>query len=85
MEPLARTIWLSNSPDLEILLNGGLATLDQSVEEMSGVDGVMLGRAAYHTPFELARLDSRLYGERDPVETPFDALEAYRPYVEGAL
>ena len=72
-------------PDLEILLNGGLATLDQSVEEMSGVDGVMLGRAAYHTPFELARVDSRLYGANDPVATPFEALEAYRPYVEAAL
>ena len=72
-------------PDLEILLNGGLATLDQSVEEMNGVDGVMLGRAAYHTPFELARVDSRLYGANDPVATPFEALEAYRPYVEGAL
>lgn len=72
-------------PDLEILLNGGLATLDQSVEEMNGVDGVMLGRAAYHTPFELARVDSRLYGATDPVATPFEALDAYRPYVEGAL
>lgn len=73
-------------PELEILLNGGLETLHHGLAEMQGTDGIMLGRAAYHTPWELARVDSQVYGEEaDPVQTPFEALDAYRPYVEGQL
>lgn len=72
-------------PDLEIILNGGLQTLDHAIENMGDLDGVMLGRAAYHTPFELARVDSRLYGQGDPVSDPVEALMAYRPYVEREL
>ncbi|TRO96480.1 tRNA dihydrouridine(20/20a) synthase DusA [Glycocaulis profundi] len=72
-------------PDLEILLNGGLESLDHALAESDGVDGVMLGRAAYHTPWTLAEVDSRVYGEPDPVSDPFAALDAYRPYVEAQL
>jgi tRNA-dihydrouridine synthase A len=72
-------------PDLEILLNGGLESLDHALAESEGVDGVMLGRAAYHTPWTLAEVDSRIYGEPDPVSDPFAALDAYRPYVEAQL
>lgn len=72
-------------PDLEIILNGGLADLDQALAERDGLDGVMLGRAAYHTPFLLARVDSRVYGDADPIDRPEDAVEAFRPYVERQL
>jgi len=73
-------------PELEILLNGGLESLDHGLAEMHGTDGIMLGRAAYHTPWELARVDSQVYGEdADPVQTPFEAIVAYRPYIEGQL
>ena len=72
-------------PDLEILLNGGLESLDHALAEQGGLDGVMLGRAAYHTPFTLARVDSRVYGDPDPVADPFEALDAYRPNVERQL
>jgi len=73
-------------PELEILLNGGLITLDHGLTEIHGTDGIMLGRAAYHTPWELARVDSRIYGAlSDPVQTPFEAVEAYRPYIETRL
>lgn len=72
-------------PELEIILNGGLQSLDHAVENKKELDGVMLGRAAYHTPFELARVDSLVYGEPDPVADPFEALEACRPYVEREL
>ncbi len=44
-------------PHLNIILNGGLATLEQARDEMRGLDGVMLGRAAYHTPWLLADVD----------------------------
>lgn len=72
-------------PDLEIILNGGLENLDHALENKGDLDGVMLGRAAYHTPWTLAETDSKVFGEPDPVSDPFEALAAYRPYVEAQL
>lgn len=71
--------------DLEIILNGGLADLDAALAAQGPLDGVMLGRAAYHTPWTLATVDSRVYGAPDPVDDPVDAVLAYRPYVEREL
>lgn len=75
----------SARPELEIILNGGLQSLDHAIENKGELDGVMLGRAAYHTPFELARVDSRVYGAPDPVADPVEAIAAYRPHVEREL
>jgi tRNA-dihydrouridine synthase A len=77
-------------PELEIILNGGLADLDaalaaQGPKDGVMLDGVMLGRAAYHTPWILSEVDSRVFGQVDPVSDPVDALFAYRPYIEGEL
>lgn len=72
-------------PELEIILNGGLQSLDHALEQRDALDGVMLGRAAYHTPFELAQVDSRVYDEIDGISNPFEAVEAYRPYGERCL
>ncbi|XBQ16253.1 MAG: tRNA dihydrouridine(20/20a) synthase DusA [Oceanicaulis sp.] len=72
-------------PDLEIILNGGLTTLDEALSEQGPLDGVMLGRAAYHTPWLLSEVDSRVFGEIDPVSDPVDAVLAYRPYIESQL
>lgn len=49
-------------PALEVVLNGGLETVAQSLLESVPLDGFMLGRAAYHTPWELTRIDSEVYG-----------------------
>lgn len=73
------------NPQLEIILNGGLETLEQAQTHMPHVDGVMLGRAAYHTPFLLAEVDARLYGKPLTVTTRMEALEAFIPYVETEL
>jgi len=51
-------------PELEIVLNGGLTQLPAALDELQRVDGVMLGRAAYHDSYLLARLDAKLYGAR---------------------
>lgn len=72
-------------PRLEVILNGGLENLRHAHDEMAGLDGVMLGRAAYHTPFILSRVDSAFFGEADPHDNPFAVVEAYRPYVEHQL
>lgn len=51
-------------PDATVVVNGGLTSLDQSLERIQeGVDGVMLGRAAYHDPWLMTKVDERLYGD----------------------
>ncbi|MEN2979227.1 tRNA dihydrouridine(20/20a) synthase DusA [Tistrella bauzanensis] len=76
-------------PDLEILLNGGLVDLDQAEAEIaSGLDGVMLGRAAYHDPYILAEVDARIYGEGDATAPIADRIEIARrmlPYIEAEV
>ncbi|MBI5941791.1 MAG: tRNA dihydrouridine(20/20a) synthase DusA [Caulobacterales bacterium] len=71
-------------PDLTIVLNGGVASLDEAVAHLDHVDGVMLGRAAYHEPGILGSVDSRVFGEGEVVD-PFEAVERYRPYMAGRL
>jgi len=65
-----------------IVLNGGVASLDQAAAHLAHVDGVMLGRAAYHEPWLLAAADARLFGDPASGLTPHGALEAFLPYVE---
>ena len=72
-------------PELEIILNGGLENLDHALQESAGLDGAMIGRAAYHTPWILARVDSAVFGEADPVPTRSQALATYRPYIAAHL
>jgi tRNA-dihydrouridine synthase A len=49
-------------PQLEIIINGGIKTLDEVEQHLEHVDGVMLGREAYHNPYVLADVDARFYG-----------------------
>ena len=72
-------------PELTICLNGGLATLDAALEHGTGLDGVMLGRAAYQTPWILADVDQRFFGAAPSGLTRFDVIEALFPYVEAHL
>lgn len=72
-------------PDLFIGINGGIADLDAALPLLKDLDGVMLGRAAYHTPGLMGEVDRAVYGEaRDPV-SPWDAVQAYLPYIEAKL
>lgn len=76
----------SARPDLEIILNGGLDSLEHGIGESGSLDGFMLGRVAYHDPFVLARADSLVFGEaHDPVSDRFEAVERYRTYIEAQL
>ena len=73
-------------PALEIILNGGLETLDQGLAETESLDGMMIGRAAYHTPFILAEADSRVFGAAgDPFTRRVEVVEAYKPYLARRL
>ena len=60
-------------PNLFIGINGGVATLNQAVEHLNHVDGVMLGRAAYHNTSLLAEVDRQVYGD-DVAETDWGAV-----------
>jgi tRNA-dihydrouridine synthase A len=52
----------ASRPDLTIVLNGGLGSLDEALQHQGALDGVMLGRAAYQTPWLLADVDQRIFG-----------------------
>ena len=72
-------------PDLEIILNGGIASLEQASAELGPVDGVMMGRAAYQEPWRLLQVDPLLYGESAPFASPKEAALALIPYIEREL
>lgn len=72
-------------PDMTILINGGIATLDEAAAHMAHVDGVMLGRAAYQNPYLLAEADARFYGDTRPAPARHDVIENFIPYVEREL
>jgi tRNA-dihydrouridine synthase A len=71
--------------DLPIAVNGGIKTMAEVHEHLKHVDGVMLGRVAYHEPEILLSVDPELYGEAAPVADGFEAVEAYEPYVAEQL
>jgi len=72
-------------PQLEIVINGGFKTLDKVEQQLQSVDGVMIGREAYHNPWMLAQADSRIFGCRPPVETRHQVVEAMLPFIEREL
>ena len=72
-------------PHVPIVLNGGLASLAQMRAESEGVDGVMIGRAAYQEPALLLEVDPLFFGVAPPHETRRAAIEAFIPYVEEKL
>ena len=67
-------------PDLQIVLNGGIETVDAAAAHLAHVDGVMLGRAAYQTPYLLAEVDRNIFGSNAAAVTRSDALGALVPY-----
>ena len=72
-------------PELEIILNGGIKTLEQCQEHLQVFDGVMLGREAYHNPYILAEVDQQLFGSTDLVITRAQALSLLRPYIAAHI
>ena len=77
-------------PDLSISINGGIGSLDEAeahLDDADGVqlDGVMLGRAAYHEPAILGQADRRLFGAATPDVDAFAAIDRYRPYMAARL
>ena len=69
-------------PDFDIVLNGGIGCLESALGHLDHVDGVMMGRAAYHEPWRLLAVDPLLFGEEAPFDSPKAAIEAFMAYVE---
>ena len=72
-------------PELEILINGGIGSLNEARAHLTHVDGVMLGRAAYADPYLLAEVDRELFGANATMPSRLDVLDAFVPYVEAEL
>lgn len=72
-------------PDLEIVLNGGIESLEESLENLQRTDGVMMGRAAYQNPYVLAGVDALVFGEKSPAPSREEVLERLIPYAEREL
>ncbi|MGE0211435.1 MAG: tRNA dihydrouridine(20/20a) synthase DusA, partial [Parvibaculaceae bacterium] len=72
-------------PELAIVINGGIGSLDEAARHLEHVDGVMLGRAAYQNPGMLMEVDRRFFDPASAVMTPEEAVRAYMPFVEREL
>jgi len=69
-------------PELTIVLNGGIGSIGDAEAHLQVFDGVMLGRAAYHTPYILAEVDRRLFGSGGLDISRGDVLRALVPYID---
>ena len=72
-------------PDVEIIINGGISDLDSAEAHLGRVDGVMLGRVAYHEPYMLAGVDSRFYGSTQQAPRREDIVHMMLTYIEKEL
>ena len=72
-------------PNVPVIINGGIASIEEAKQHLAHVDGVMLGRAAYQEPWRLLAVDAELFGEALPQATMKDAFEAMLPYIEREL
>jgi len=72
-------------PDLEIILNGQIKSIEDAQTHLGLVDGIMIGRAAYETPYIMAQADKLIFGDTSPIVSRFDAIESFLPYIEEQL
>lgn len=72
-------------PQLRIVINGGIETLDASLDLLKKIDGVMLGREIYHNPYLLADVDRRIFHDDHPLRSRQEIVLALLPYIERQL
>lgn len=72
-------------PDLEIIINGGLKTLDECLAQLAHVDGVMVGREAYHNPWLLSDVDAAIYGQPPTPIDRLDVIDQMMSYIDSQL
>ena len=72
-------------PELTLVINGGIQSIEECREHLAHVDGVMLGREAYQNPWMLSEVDSALFGMDKPAHSRDDVIAGLIPYVERQL
>jgi tRNA-dihydrouridine synthase A len=72
-------------PQVPVIINGGVGSIEEASEHLRHVDGVMLGRAAYQEPWRLLAVDAELFGETAPHASMKDVFEAMTPYIAREL
>ncbi len=72
-------------PELNIIINGGIKTIKESIEHLNYVDGVMLGREAYDNPFILTEVDSEIFSEPMHPIRRTDILYKLLPYIQSEI
>jgi len=72
-------------PHLEIVINGGVADLEQAVHHLQSVDGVMIGREAYHNPYILAEADRLIYQQNTEIKTRHEIVSDFLLYIQDRL
>ncbi|WP_410051174.1 tRNA dihydrouridine(20/20a) synthase DusA [Bradyrhizobium sp. SZCCHNR1092] len=72
-------------PQVPIIINGGIPSIEAAKQHLAHVDGVMLGRAAYQEPWRLLAVDPELFGEAPPHASMKDVLSALEPYIAREL
>ncbi|UXU74522.1 tRNA dihydrouridine(20/20a) synthase DusA [Paracoccus sp. SMMA_5] len=72
-------------PDLHLSINGGITSLDQVRQHLQHMDGVMVGRAAYHQPWDILGDADLLWGDTPPFDDPLEVARAMRPQIEAHL
>lgn len=73
-------------PELQVVINGGIKTLEHAQELLNHVDGVMVGREAYHNPWMLNEVDALLFGaQANPNVTRMSLMQEFLPYVAREL
>lgn len=72
-------------PDLEIVINGGIDDIEAVKSHLGKVDGVMMGRSAYHNPWLLTEVESQIFQQEPRFSNPLEALDAMLPYIEEQL
>ena len=72
-------------PDVPVVINGGIGSIEEARAHLAHVDGVMLGRAAYQEPWRLLAVDAALFGEAPPQASMKEVFEAMMPYIAREL
>ena len=72
-------------PELEIVINGGISSIEDSINHLKVLDGVMIGREAYTNPYLLAEVDKKIYGQDKPIIKRKEIAEKFFEYIDNEI
>ena len=72
-------------PNVEIIINGGVDSIEACKAHLNHVDGVMMGREAYHNPYVMTDVDEQIYADKQSQKSRMDVLESYKEYMQQQM